>query len=40
MNDPSLGTRALTGEALDAAADIVDLLARLEVTPGIPGQLA
>ncbi len=40
MNEPSLGTRALTGAALEAAVDVADLLRRLDVRPGIPGQLA
>ena len=40
MPDPALGTRALTGAAIDAASDIDDLLRRLEVREQLPGQLA
>jgi Pup amidohydrolase len=40
MNDPALGTRALTGAALEAASDINDLLERLGVREDLPGQLA
>jgi hypothetical protein len=40
MNDPALGTRALTGAALEAATDINDLLERLGVREELPGQLA
>jgi len=40
MPDPALGTRALTGEAIERAVDVDDLLRRLEVREGLPGQLA
>ncbi len=40
MPDPALGTRELTGAALDAADGIDDLLRRLEVREDLPGQLA
>lgn len=40
MTDPGLGTRALTEAALENAEDVVDLLRRLEVREGLPGQLA
>ena len=40
MPEPGLATRALTGEALEAATDVEDLLRRLEVREGLPGQLA
>lgn len=40
MTDPGLGTRALTEAALEAADDVEDLLRRLDVREGLPGQLA
>ena len=40
MDDPSLGTRALTEGALERARDVSDLLERLEVRVELPGQLA
>ncbi len=40
MDDPGLGTRALTEEALLGATDIDDLLRRLRVREELPGQLA
>jgi hypothetical protein len=40
MSEPGLGTRALTGAALEQASDVADLLRRLDVRPDIPGQLA
>ena len=40
MDDPSLGTRALTEGALEQARDVSDLLERLEVRVELPGQLA
>jgi proteasome accessory factor PafA2 len=40
MDDPALGTRALTEGALQQAADVEDLLARLGVDVQLPGQLA
>jgi proteasome accessory factor A len=40
MPEPGLATRALTGEALEAATDVEDLLRRLEVREALPGQLA
>jgi len=39
MTEPGLGTRALTGAALEAAEDVADLLRRLDVRPDLPGQL-
>ena len=40
MPEPGLGTRALTGPALEAAVDVDDLLRRLDVREELPGQLA
>jgi proteasome accessory factor PafA2 len=40
MDDPALGTRALTEQALEQAEDVNDLLARLGVRAELPGQLA
>jgi len=40
MTDPGLGTRALTEAALAGASDVEDLLRRLDVREGLPGQLA
>jgi Pup amidohydrolase len=40
MDDPGLGTEALTGDALAAARDVDDLLERLGVVVRLPGQLA
>lgn len=40
MPEPALGTRALTGHALDGAVDVEDLLRRLDVRATLPGQLA
>jgi proteasome accessory factor PafA2 len=40
MPEPGLGTRALTGSALETAADVTDLLRLLDVQPELPGQLA
>jgi len=40
MTDPGLGTRALTEQALAGAVDVDDLLRRLDVREGLPGQLA
>jgi Pup amidohydrolase len=40
MDDPGKGTRALTGAALEAAADVDDLMVRLGATATLPGQLA
>jgi proteasome accessory factor A len=40
MDDPAKGTWALTGAALEAAADVDDLMVRLGVGSGLPGQLA
>jgi proteasome accessory factor PafA2 len=40
MDDPALGTRALTEDALRQAEDVEDLLARLDVRLELPGQLA
>jgi len=40
MPEPGLGTRALTGEALETAGDVSDLLRLLDVRPELPGQLA
>lgn len=40
MPEPALGTRALTAAALEGAVDVEDLLRRLDVREGMPGQLA
>jgi len=40
MDDPAKGTRELTGAALEAASDVDDLMVRLGVSRGLPGQLA
>ena len=40
MPEPALGTRALTAAALEGAADVADLLRRLDVREALPGQLA
>jgi Pup amidohydrolase len=40
MDDPALGTRALTEDALRQAEDVTDLLARLGVSARLPGQTA
>jgi Pup amidohydrolase len=40
MDDPALGTRALTEEVLQQAEDVADLLARLGAVVEVPGQLA
>jgi hypothetical protein len=40
MPEPGLGTRALTGAALERARDVGELLRLLEVRPELPGQLA
>jgi proteasome accessory factor PafA2 len=40
MPEPGLATRALTQDALAAAVDVDDLLRRLDVREGVPGQLA
>jgi Pup amidohydrolase len=40
MDDPALGTRELTEDALEQASDVNDLLARLGVDVQVPGQLA
>jgi len=40
MPEPGLGTRALTESAIMAAADVEDLLHRLDVRGDVPGQLA
>jgi proteasome accessory factor PafA2 len=40
MPEPGLGTRALTGGALEQAADVTELLRLLDVRPELPGQLA
>ena len=40
MTEPGLGTRALTGAALESAVDVADLLRLLDIRPGVPGQLA
>ncbi len=40
MPEPGLGTRALTAAALEGAADVADLLRRLDVREALPGQLA
>jgi Pup amidohydrolase len=40
MDDPALGTRALTEDILRDAEDVADLLARLGAAVEVPGQLA
>ncbi len=40
LTDPGLGTRALTGAALESAQDVAELLRLLDVRTGMPGQLA
>jgi hypothetical protein len=40
LDEPSRGTRERVGDLLDAAADAMDLVARLGGSPALPGQLA